>query len=270
MNFYVTITGIKHYFGKDAFQVGQTLFLFKEPNNKFDDEAIKVCAKAITVIRSEKENGDKVVIKMPHFETVGYIANSTKTVYKGTMSAGRIYDKIPDKFKATVMFITHTSIIAKVSLSFNQIFNSIMNDDDENSILENFQNINRLDDQMSKASKSLEDFLENNPILDIDYNSELNDPKTQEMFKQFMEKFPDKNIDKMNINDLLNFYDEFENDWNTSHIIPLDDDNNDDYDDYDDTDLDFQDEDDDDTNIEDYLIDIENDMQDFFDDDDEL
>ena len=47
-------------------------------------------------------------------DTIGYVANSTSTVYAGTVSAGRLYDKIDDYAYAQTMFITHSSVIALV------------------------------------------------------------------------------------------------------------------------------------------------------------
>ena len=44
----------------------------------------------------------------------GYIANSARTVTKGTMSAGRIYDKIGDVSYCEVKFVSNDSVIAKV------------------------------------------------------------------------------------------------------------------------------------------------------------
>lgn len=173
MNFYITITGINHYFGKEVFQIGQKLFLFKEPNNKFDDEAIKVCARAITVIKSENENGDDIIIKLPHFERVGYIANSTKTVYKGTMSSGRIYDKVPNSFTAKVMFITHTSVIAKVSLEISDMFNTLFNTENLTKSLEenknNLSQIEKLDTEIDELAKNLSSLMgdSSNSILDF-------------------------------------------------------------------------------------------------------
>ena len=38
----------------------------------------------------------------------------TFTVAKGTKSAGRIYDKVGDKFYAKVCFVTDTSVIVEV------------------------------------------------------------------------------------------------------------------------------------------------------------
>ena len=46
---------------------------------------------------------------------VGYLANSTKTVVRGTMSSGRVYDKIDDENAyAIVKFISHHNVIAKI------------------------------------------------------------------------------------------------------------------------------------------------------------
>ena len=91
---FVTITGIHHYYGDKPFEVGRVVRLVKEPDNKHDDDAIRV--------------------ELPFIETVGYVANSTSTVYRGTYSAGRIYDKIEDAAFAEVAFITHSSVIAAV------------------------------------------------------------------------------------------------------------------------------------------------------------
>ena len=91
---FVTITGIHHYYGDKPFEIGRVVRLVKEPDNKHDDDAIRV--------------------ELPFIETVGYVANSTNTVYRGTYSAGRIYDKIEDAAFAEVAFITHSSVIAAV------------------------------------------------------------------------------------------------------------------------------------------------------------
>ena len=91
---FVTITGIHHYYGDKPFEIGRIVRLVKEPDNKHDDDAIRV--------------------ELPFIETVGYVANSTSTVYRGTYSAGRIYDKIEDAAFAEVAFITHSSVIAAV------------------------------------------------------------------------------------------------------------------------------------------------------------
>ena len=66
----------------------------KEFDNDYDEEAIKVMMKT--------------------FGKVGYVANSSRTVAKGTKSAGRIYDKVGDKFFVRVCFVTGGSVIAEV------------------------------------------------------------------------------------------------------------------------------------------------------------
>lgn len=91
---YVTITGMNHYYGLRPFSVGKKLKCIKEKNNPYDDEAIKVVMKEIG--------------------TVGYIANSPYIAATGTLSAGRIYEKVKKKFVVEVMFITSSKVICRV------------------------------------------------------------------------------------------------------------------------------------------------------------
>lgn len=91
---YITVTGANNYYGKKPFKIGRVLKLEKEPDNGFDTEAVKVT--------------------LPYIDTVGYVANSVHTVYEGTYSSGRLYDKIGDTAYAEVMFITHSSVIARL------------------------------------------------------------------------------------------------------------------------------------------------------------
>lgn len=100
---FITITGIDHYYGKKPFEIGRVFKIIKEPDNDYDNEAI--CA------------------FMPFIEKIGYVANSTRTVYQGTVSAGRLYDKIDDYAYARTMFITHSSVIALV-LDKDEVENS--------------------------------------------------------------------------------------------------------------------------------------------------
>ncbi len=92
--YFVTITGINHYYGKKPFEIGRVVKLIKDIDNEYDDEAI--------------------LAFLPFIEKIGYVANSTNTVYAGTISAGRLYDKIEDYAYARVMFVTHSSVIALV------------------------------------------------------------------------------------------------------------------------------------------------------------
>lgn len=91
---FATVVGLKNYKGNQVFKLGSIVKLIKEPDNDFDTEAIKC--------------------ELNYIGKTGYLANSTKTVIKGTMSAGRIYDKIENVSFAEVKFIANDSVIAKV------------------------------------------------------------------------------------------------------------------------------------------------------------
>lgn len=92
--YFVTVTGLNHYYGKKPFEIGRIIKLIKEPDNEYDGEAIAAF--------------------LPFIDKIGYVANSTNTVYDGTISAGRLYDKIEDYAYGKVMFITHSSAIVLV------------------------------------------------------------------------------------------------------------------------------------------------------------
>lgn len=92
--YFVTITGLNHYYGKKPFEIGRIIKLIKEPDNEYDKEAIFAF--------------------LPYIDKIGYVANSTNTVYDGTISAGRLYDKIEDYAYGRVMFVTHSSAIVLV------------------------------------------------------------------------------------------------------------------------------------------------------------
>ncbi|MCD8180186.1 MAG: HIRAN domain-containing protein [Firmicutes bacterium] len=93
-NMYVTITGFSHYYGKKPFSIGNLLVCEKDPSNKYDSEAI--------------------IARLPIIGQVGFISNSPYTMAGGTTSAGRIYDKVEDKFYVRVMFTTQSKVICRV------------------------------------------------------------------------------------------------------------------------------------------------------------
>lgn len=93
---YVTITGMDHYLGIEAFRVHQTLILEKDPSNAYDEEAIRVTI-----------DGGAIV---------GYVANSIYTKALGTFSAGYIHRDFETTIQAKVSFITHDTVIAQVVL----------------------------------------------------------------------------------------------------------------------------------------------------------
>jgi len=92
---YFTLTGTKHYYGKEFLKAGTKILLKKEPDNEYDKEAIKVTYEGLGKI--------------------GYVANSSYTVIGDSMSAGRIYDKIGDIAKAKVVLITEQGTICRLS-----------------------------------------------------------------------------------------------------------------------------------------------------------
>ncbi len=112
---FITVTGCNHYYGLAPFEIGNIVKLVKDQKNEYDGEAIKIV--------------------MPYINTVGYVANSTSTTYKGTYSAGRLYDKIGEYAYARIMFVTHSSAIALVLTNeANEICDEIFDEKDSDSI----------------------------------------------------------------------------------------------------------------------------------------
>ena len=118
---YTTIVGLNNYEGNKVFKVGSIVKLLKEPDNDYDLEAI--------------------VCEVKYIGKTGYLANSVKTVIKGTMSSGRIYDKIDKISFCEVKFISQNSVIAKI-LSKNEIEKLLK----ENPNDEFYHNINEIEE----------------------------------------------------------------------------------------------------------------------------
>ena len=94
---YFTLTGTRHYYGSDFLKSDMKIQLEKEPDNKYDPEAIQV--------------------KLKGMGKIGYVANSTNTVYDGTISAGRLYDKIGDRAECLVEYkLGEDRIVASVEI----------------------------------------------------------------------------------------------------------------------------------------------------------
>lgn len=91
---YITLVGFKNLSGTKVFDIGTITKLIKEPTNKFDSEAIYA--------------------EVRHVGKAAYVANSVYTVVKGTMSAGRLYDKFNEVTFAEIRFIKDDVIIAKL------------------------------------------------------------------------------------------------------------------------------------------------------------
>lgn len=90
---YFSVTAVNMFNGIKPFKIGSIIKLVKEPENNYDAEAIR--------------------IELRYAGPSGYVANSVKTVAKGTYSGGRLYDKILDVDYAKVTFIVGETIIAK-------------------------------------------------------------------------------------------------------------------------------------------------------------
>jgi hypothetical protein len=94
---YITIQAFNNLHGSKPLKLNKLVKLVKEPDNKYDTEAI--------------------ACEMRYFGKIGYVSNSTNTVVIGSMSAGRLYDKINDEYFARIKFITGSIAIAKVLTS---------------------------------------------------------------------------------------------------------------------------------------------------------
>ena len=91
---FITIVGVENYIGTESLVIGQELFLKKEPDNRHDDESIKVVT----------DSG----------ATCGHVANSVNTVARGSHSAGYAYCSIKEQQKCKVKFIVQDSVIAEL------------------------------------------------------------------------------------------------------------------------------------------------------------
>lgn len=92
---YFTLTGTKHYYGKEFLKPGMKLLLEKEPDNEYDKEAIMVTLEGIGKL--------------------GYVANSPYTVLGDSLSAGRLYDRIGKKAYGKVILVTPQGVLCKVN-----------------------------------------------------------------------------------------------------------------------------------------------------------
>ena len=92
---YFTIAGTNHHHGQDFLEPKMKVKLVKEPDNEYDKEAIKV--------------------EMPGIGHIGYVANSPYTVVGESYSAGRLYDKIGDTAKGTVLYVLPKGVLCVLS-----------------------------------------------------------------------------------------------------------------------------------------------------------
>ncbi|MCQ6561516.1 HIRAN domain-containing protein [Paenibacillus mendelii] len=92
---YVAVTGTNHYFGTNFIKIGYPLRLVKDPDNPYDQEAIRV--------------------EMTPLGKIGYVANSPHTVAKGCKSAGRIYDTFEVTLYGVVRFVVKDTVIVELT-----------------------------------------------------------------------------------------------------------------------------------------------------------
>ncbi len=121
--YFITITGLGHYYDNKPLEIGRIVRITKEPYNIHDNEAIRV--------------------ELPFIGTIGYVANSVATVLKGTVSAGRLYDNIGEYAYARIMFITDSGVIGLV-LSPEEVEECDDDEQDEKSQDEDNDFINRI------------------------------------------------------------------------------------------------------------------------------
>lgn len=93
---YITINHLDDFMPVMNLKAGDILTLKKEPDNIYDDEAI-------------------AVYTHDDFKC-GYVANSVNSVARGSVSAGRLYDKMRDDAKsiAKFIFVEYGIVIAEV------------------------------------------------------------------------------------------------------------------------------------------------------------
>lgn len=94
---FFTMTGCQYRYGLGLFKPGMTVTLVKEPDNRYDHEAIR--------------------IELDGLGTVGYVANSPNTVRGTSMSAGRLYDKIEDRVSASILYVLSDSVLCYTEVS---------------------------------------------------------------------------------------------------------------------------------------------------------
>lgn len=88
---YFTLTGTNHYHGREFLKPDMKVHLVKEPDNKYDSEAIKV--------------------ELEGLGQIGYVANSPYTTLGNSYSAGRLYDKIGDTADGTILYVVPDGVL---------------------------------------------------------------------------------------------------------------------------------------------------------------
>ena len=97
----------------EPLKTGGIVLLQKEIDNHYDDEAIAVFNSSdYDFIAPEGKKKSKLKDYINYHKA--YVANSVRTVARGTYSGGRLYDKFDNVAKAEIMFILHNKAICKL------------------------------------------------------------------------------------------------------------------------------------------------------------
>lgn len=119
---YITVQSFNNLHGPKPLVLGGLVKLVKDPKNKYDTEAI--------------------VCEMRHYGKIGYVSNSVNTVIKGSMSGGRVYDKISDEYVAKIKFVFNDYALAKL-LTTEELTEEIKNP--ESDIHHLFEDLSKLE-----------------------------------------------------------------------------------------------------------------------------
>lgn len=101
-NVFFTVTGLNYRVGNTSFidsamNRGEVkVRLIKEPDNEYDNEAIKA--------------------EMEGLGQIGYVANSVHTKIGESYSAGRIYDLFEDEAEGTVKYVMDQGLLCKLDI----------------------------------------------------------------------------------------------------------------------------------------------------------
>ena len=90
---YITITSFNNMHGEKALKIEGIVKLVKEPDNKYDKEAI--------------------LVKLPGLGGIGHVANSVNTVLGECYSAGRLYEHFKKKAKGKVVAVTSKGAVCE-------------------------------------------------------------------------------------------------------------------------------------------------------------
>lgn len=91
---FAAMMGMDNSYGAQALQVGDTLFLVKDPNNRLDEQAIKVV--------------------IPPIGEVGYIVNDVDKVPQGCWNGAGFYDAFHQQTCAKVRFMMKDIVIIEL------------------------------------------------------------------------------------------------------------------------------------------------------------